>query len=83
MTSNQKIQAASNRKEMISLGKVSDDAFISATEIRAFCVPVGAQTLNRWVKESRFPAPFSATGRARLWRYGDVRKWMQAVQGRV
>jgi prophage regulatory protein len=41
-------------------------------------VPVSAETLHRWIRDGRFPAPIKLAGLRRLaWRECDVAAWIR------
>ena len=42
---------------------------------------VHSNTLDRWVKEGRFPAPHKFGHRVVAWKVEDVRRWLQHREG--
>lgn len=62
--------------DVINIDLLSDDAMINKRHIRASVVRVSNNTLWRWIRANRFPAP-RITGGLNLWRVGDVRAWLR------
>lgn len=43
---------------------------------------IGSSTIDLWVSQSRFPAPLP-TETVKIWRSGDVKKWIRAQAGQI
>jgi predicted DNA-binding transcriptional regulator AlpA len=59
---------------------VSQQTFIRLAQLASFPgksgrIPVGPNTIWRWVREGKFPAPVSLGANVTAWRLSDVEAW--------
>jgi prophage regulatory protein len=66
------------RADVIPLADLPDYALVRERQILAV-LPFSSPTLWRKVKSGEFPASIKLdAGRITVWRWGDVREWLQA-----
>jgi prophage regulatory protein len=56
------------------------EGYLRAWDISPALVPVNAQTLWKWVRKGRFPAPIKLGPGTTAWRRADVYAWLKEKQ---
>lgn len=64
---------------------LADDVLLRVNDLatlpgRPGVLPVSVNSLWRWVKAGKFPAPIKLSPRCTVWRVGAVRAWLAAQQ---
>lgn len=54
--------------------------FVRKKQLIPHIIPIGSTTLDRWVKDGRFPRGTRITARVTAWRAEDIRDWLDAQQ---
>lgn len=68
------------KNETSDFDTLPNSGYVRLSQLVPNVLPVCALTVNRLVKNGRFPAPVYIAPKCKAWRVGDVRKWLDNLQ---
>jgi len=75
------VSAKTDTRFIPQAADLPDEALVNVTYVRPLAGNPSNPTLWRWISKGDFPEPERRTGPAkcgsRLWRLGDIRKWLR------